>query len=49
MCPRESPQDEIQILEFGMDRLVYKVIIAMVFMLRCECMLPMRVASQLMA
>src|SRR6476469_3169485 len=43
------PQDEIQILEFGMDRLVYKVIVAMVFMLRCECMLPMRVASQLMA
>ena len=48
VSPRVS-QDEIQILEFGMDRLVYKVIVAMVFMLRCECMLPMRVASQLMA
>ena len=42
-------QDEVQILELGMDGLVYKVIVAMVFMLRCECMLPMRAASQLMA
>ena len=39
------PQDEIQILKFGVDRFVYKVIVSMIFMLRRECVLPIRATS----
>ena len=46
--PLSVLQHKIQIFEFGMDRVVDQIVIAVIFVLRFESVLPMWAGAQLM-